>query len=86
MKTIYKYEISREFIEGSFAVPDGYKILHFDMQGYVPVVWMEVDPSEPEVLFHYSIVGTGWKIPGDEEYIGTCLDGPYVWHLYRRNI
>lgn len=89
MRRVYKYPVSD--IEGSIKVPNGYKILYFNMQynyardKYTPTVWMEVDPSEPEVEFNYSIFGTGWEINIEAEYIGTCMDGVFVWHLYRRN-
>lgn len=84
MRTVYKYPISKESIEGTLMIPGGYKILHFNMQAYVPTLWVEVDPMEEEVEFNYAIFGTGWKISDEYEYVGTCLDGPYVWHLYRR--
>jgi hypothetical protein len=27
-------------------------------------------------------VGTGWDAPDDMEYLGTVLDGDFVWHFY----
>lgn len=85
MRTVYKYVISKDSIEGSIWIPGGFKILHFDIQYYEPTLWVEVDPEEPEVLFNYAIFGTGWKIDSNYSYIGTCQDHPFVWHLYERN-
>lgn len=29
------------------------------------------------------VFGTGQVVPDDAEHVGSVLDGPFVWHLYR---
>jgi len=57
--------------------------VHFGFQGGKPFVWAEHHPNEEMLEYRFEIVGTGHDIDGDVWHIGTCQEGPFVWHLYQ---
>lgn len=87
MRTIHKFEIS----QGKFDLPLGgdWKILHVDVQGDTPFVWIEHNTSIVKQWVKFGVYGTGWDLDTlslDDEYgyhVGTYLQGPWVWHLYQ---
>ena len=83
-RTIWKYKILRPGPQ-SVLLPVGATPVYFAMQG-IPTLWCEVDIDGGTELEYrtFEIVGTGHEIPPKAVYVGTCLDGPYVWHLYER--
>ena len=47
------------------------------------MAWFEVNdelPMTPEMRL--SVIGTGQLIPKGAEWLGSCRDGPFVWHLH----
>ena len=55
------------------------------MQGDQPTLWMEVEPDAPSDYYHYFYIrGTGHEVPDFlNEHVGSFIQGPYVWHVYR---
>lgn len=82
---IYKYELDRENIVNLIKMPQGAKVLCFKMQGNVPCIWAMVDIVQASVERKFAVVGTGWDFdPAGLEYVGTVIDGIYVWHLFEK--
>lgn len=87
MKRILKYEVGRD---GQAATLSGQFVRLLDVQSQGPsiCVWIECDESAPEVSIDVVAIGTGWDLPDELmvglNYVGTVLDGPYVWHYYWR--
>jgi len=92
MKTIWKAPIRPDAEHGTtwkLKIPArrGAKALSVGLQKVKGVdtvmVWFEVDPDElGETMILYS-VGTGCgEIPKDCRFIGTVIEGEYVWHIY----
>src|SRR5438105_745486 len=79
MRTIYKFTIGAST---TLNLSDGWKIVHFADQGGKVCAWIEVDPGKPTAPQALRIVATGENIPDGLAHYGTCLQGPYVWHLY----
>jgi hypothetical protein len=78
MKTIYKYTITgRNKIE----MPIGASILSVNMQGRDYCIWALVDTERSTEARDFEVVGTGWELDDNMHYIGTCYDGPFVWHI-----
>lgn len=53
-------------------------------------VWVEVDvpdnwPKSSEHFKRVQVFGTGHQIPEGAEWVGSCLDGDFVWHVYNVN-
>lgn len=42
----------------------------------------DVDP----VPYLFRVVGTGQQFPHGMVYVGTAVDGPFVWHLLKRAV
>lgn len=83
-RTIWKYNLPFQE-RGSVKIPYGYRILHFGTQFAMPTIWVEVDPTQSLDDMEYAIFGTGWDIPDDSwGYVGSWMDGGFVWHVYRR--
>lgn len=58
--------------------------VRFALQAGVPTVWCLVNEQNPQEDRHFLIVGTRHPIPDGCEYIGSCDDGPFVWHALER--
>ncbi len=78
MKTIYKYPVG-EIVE----VPAGAEFLCTKMQRGQLYVWAMFDMETTlKRKVHFRVFGTGHPIPPDiGPYIGTVLDGTFVWHV-----
>jgi hypothetical protein len=72
-------------------MPLGSRILHVGDQikeGDPPehplTIWVEVDPDEAErpIKHWFRIHGTGHDLPFGQDYVGTVVRAPFVWHLY----
>ena len=84
MKTIYKYEIK----PGKFTLvmPSEADILHIDMQGNKPFMWVKGDTDLPLRERGFKAFGTGHEITDDGDWIhaGSFLmnGGSLVWHVF----
>lgn len=79
MRAVYKYDLTEEIIAPIE------KFLHIEMQDGVPCAWAIVDTDLEEK--HYTVLcsGTGWPLldpQTKDTYVGTLMDGPYVWHFF----
>jgi hypothetical protein len=89
MKTIWKFPIRPDSVKDnvfkiSIQVPFYSKPLCIMNQDRTICVWVEVDPKEEKKeLLHLYCVGTGHgAVPEDKNYLGSVIDGAYVWHFY----
>lgn len=61
------------------------KPLFFGAQGEGLFVWFEHDPlrfGDYDEIVLVRVYGTGHSIQQGAEYLMSCQQGPYVWHLY----
>lgn len=63
--------------------------LHVGMQGTQLCIWMECTRIKESQLYEFSVYGTGWDIPENEQaymYCGTAVESPpgYVYHVYMK--
>lgn len=76
----FPFEIKDTF---SLKMPAGSRILHVALQGDVPCMWALCKASNPEITRQFRIHGTGHSnIELDEIYVGTIMDGAFVWHIF----
>ena len=84
-RTVWKFPLALQGLI-SVGMPEGAEILHLDMQGRVPTIWALVEPERPDVMRRFQLVGTGAPLAESDGFpvthIGTCFDGPFVWHLF----
>lgn len=68
-----------QFIE----MTKGAKILYVDIQNNKLALWAVVDPDKPIESIHIQLIGTGHSIEMENKnYIGTIIDGSFVWHIF----
>lgn len=83
MRTIYKYEVKTEM---SLELPEGYNVLSVQTQDSDPMMWVEVNTSNPMKTVKFLSLGTGHPIDEDLslKFIGThqVLGGMFVFHLF----
>lgn len=73
----------------SVKLPVGAKILSVQVQNGEMKAWFEFDERETRELYRFIyIVGTGHLFEIEEPYkfIGTVQMGPFVWHIYEKEI
>jgi hypothetical protein len=99
MKTIYKYQLTREpYIKVTIPMEASILCVQIDQKDNTPCIWAVVDTeAELEERF-FEIIGTGnpihtetAKMKGvlsfmgiERKYIGTFQEVPFVWHLFER--
>ncbi len=80
-KLVWKYPLS------TTQVPVGAKPVLVGVQDGRVHVWFEFQkPAHVPLAFmpiKLEFYGTGHIIPQGREHIGSCFDGPYVWHVYK---
>jgi len=88
MKTIYKEVIHPNSARGDvyrceFIAPKGARPVSVGKQGDNVCVWFECsigNTFEPIAVY---CVGTGLgRVPDDCRFLGTVVDGNFVWHFY----
>jgi hypothetical protein len=81
-KAIWKFPV--ELTDSpTIKMPAGAKPLHFALQDNQPTLWALVTPSMPLNYHMFRLAGTGHPIEEDGlTYVGTCFQGPFVWHLF----
>ena len=84
MRTVHKYVLALSYPSTwRFNVPSGAKVRLVEPQTLGSVcIWMEVNTGAGLVSQAYEIVGTGHPISDGASHIGSCVSGPYVWHVY----
>lgn len=83
MKAIYKYVLNITPPETVVNIPAGSIVRRVAMQNGEPTFWAEVDTSAPKVSKIFRILGTGHEIPENAHWVGSCEDGPFIWHLFQ---
>ena len=87
MRRVLRYVIPLD--DRTHDVAEGLPVLCATRNNHVngPELWVEADcpddfpVSGPEVR-PVQAFGTGHVIPDGAEHLGSCIDGPFVWHLY----
>ena len=69
--------------EPTISWPKGSEPMHvgLDPSGEI-CVWYRCDPSAPREQQRFRICGTGFQYPEGHEFLGTVVDGRYVWHIF----
>lgn len=85
MKTVFKYTVPITDHPVQIGLPHQHIIRHIGYQSRNAVTfWAEV-PDEPDmnpITRLFQVFGTGHQIPDSAVYIGTSIQGEFVWHLY----
>lgn len=81
---VWKYEMPVPGGERAHLIPAAGLLPGFlGMQGGSIMFWTTVDGDGPLYRYRFVTVGTGSDVdPEYETYLGTVLDGLYVWHVF----
>lgn len=65
-------------------LPPVAQFLSVQIQNGKICVWFLTEKDRPpNVPYQFEVIGTGNLIPhGNRNYIGTVLDGSFVWHVF----
>lgn len=79
-RTVWKFPLHSAAV--TFEMPVGAAVLYVAMQDGKPTMWAEVNPLLDKVERTFIIVGTGHPVQPGASYVGSTIDGPFVWHIY----
>ena len=82
MRLVYKYPIVPPGIPRHVEAPADARVVLVAMQDRRPTVWLEVDTEAPAVLRRFAVFGTGEPLPPGVAHVGSCVDAPFIWHVY----
>lgn len=80
--SIWKFSLRVTQAPQQIEVPTGAIIRHIGEQDGSICIWMEVTQSAPKEKRKFLVMGTGWELPEDRNYVGTVQMGSFVWHVY----
>lgn len=83
-QTIWKFTLGG--IENTFMVPENGVVRYVgkDPETGNPAVWVQVDSSAVSEKRVFMIVGTGHQVESTDEFLGTVVCEPSVWHVFER--
>lgn len=84
MRRIYKFPLQLEDAQ-RIQMPSGARPIKAGKQEGL-VLWAIVDPASPQANYRVDIVPTGKEPPEDKLYVDTVFDGPFVWHVFIREL
>ena len=80
---IYKYPLELNDAQ-MVLLPPNYKILHVGEQNRQLTMWAAVEPSPEIVEVMIEIIGTGNDYnPEGKTFLGTVIQGEFVWHIFK---
>ena len=67
-----------------FDIPGLLEPLHVGMQNGKVTLWVTTEETKSFFPYRLSvkIIGTGRNTPDSHDYLGTVMDGEYVWHVF----
>ncbi len=85
MKTIHRYPLLLE-ASCAYSLPIGAIIRHVGIDRTDNIAfWAEGDvDAAPGPQRTFEVYGTGHDVPDAAVYVGTALQGQFVWHVYER--
>ena len=84
MRTIYKFTIDlQKDSEINVTMSEGAELLFVAcQQEHILSCWYQTVVDRPQILRRFVVYGTGQTHHLGGKYVGTALDGQFVWHLY----
>lgn len=79
-RIIYKYPLV--VYDTCIPLPKGAIPLYVGIQNGAPMVWASIDPTAPLVKRLFCVRATGEPVESGLTYLGTIIDGRFVWHIH----
>lgn len=80
--TVFKYPLSLKDGPQLLHLPVNAKLLRVACQNEKPNIWALVDPYGNKEVREFVVIGTGYPVPENAQYIGSCDDRIFVWHVF----
>lgn len=80
---IFKYTLSISDEPQTFEIPEAGMLCMVANQDGQLCLWVQVDPSRPTEKQTFVVHGTGHEIQDREDYVGSAIVPPFVWHVFR---
>ncbi len=85
-RTIYKFPLAieeKQKIEFLKEAGTTCKIIHVGLDPQdQPCVWIELYVGTYPCSYEFKIIGTGGRVSGCDNHVGSFVQGRYVWHVY----
>ena len=81
-RRIFKYPLEKLDTDQRVDMPQGAKVRHTGMQNGRITIWADVNADQAPETRRFIVRGTGHDIREGAEFVGTVMDGPFVWHLF----
>ncbi len=82
-RVVWKYTLPHN--GATFNLDKEAKVVHVGVQDGALCIWIEHDPEQGGDHVHdFTVVGTGHPVPEFMNHVGSCFQGPFVWHIYRK--
>jgi putative transposon-encoded protein len=85
--TIWKFVVPLgEVVKIELPIGSKFRHVGIDPASLQPAVWVQVNPKV-EVMGQrqLTVFGTGHPIDLGWNYVGTTIDGEFVWHIFERS-
>lgn len=77
MRRVLKWVVP---IDDQYHEVGGGPVLHVNMKDGFLCVWTDEDDSRSRKQAR--VFGTGHPVPDGLLHLGSCVDGPFAWHLF----
>lgn len=84
-RVVYKYKINMSVDEFVVVMPRSAGIVKVEKQHEQPMFWALCDEGDFTADRRFTVKGTGHPVEPNMTYMGTWLDGEFVWHLFEVN-
>jgi len=81
-ETIWTFPVL--FPGGPLELPKG-AILTLQLEGAIPMLWAQINPTAPREVRNIFVVATGHKFVNLDNYIGTFQLEGVVWHVFEQD-
>jgi len=84
---IWKYEIPVDGETHHFQIPGGDVAECVRCESLTPgvvTIWLMLPVNALAVMTSFIVIGTGQEYPENWNFVGTCLDRQFVWHVFDR--
>lgn len=85
MRTIYKYKVNLS--AKPIYIPQGATLCFVGLSpdDQSVAMWFDIpDIDAPSDARRFVILGTGHPVSSSEKYIGSVIDGTFVWHVFEK--
>lgn len=81
-QTVWKFPLALSSNRQHVPMPADATVVHVAMQHGVPCLWALHVPGGPQCVRVFTVHGTGHEVEQGARHVGTCMEDPFVWHVF----